>query len=423
MLRAWRAAGAATGSLFVMNLPFLSSRAIAPRPWATLSRIGCAVAASAVLAGCQATGLSTATGPSRSAVLRAAGSPTIPGMQVVPVTPAVAQALASTRPPVSLAEAIGDAQPVGTVVGVGDAVDVTIWEAPPAVLFASGIIDTRIGTVPQGSRPGNLPELVVGQSGTITIPFAGQVPAAGRTLRQIEQTIVARLRGKANQAQAVVRLARNATANVSLVGEVTNPGRVPLSPKGERLLDVIAAAGGTRQPIDRITVQVTRGDVSVTMPLQAVVNDPRQNIVLRRDDVITAFYQPNSFTVLGAAGRNEEVRFEGTGLSLSQALGRVGGLQDQRADPRGVFVFRWESPEQVRLINPAAAADLPARVPVMYQVDLRSPQTYFAAQGFPMRNGDVMFISNSPASDFQRFVNIVAGSVLPAVSVGNSVGF
>jgi polysaccharide export outer membrane protein len=379
------------------------------------------ILAATLLAGCQGA-LSTATGPSRGAVLRTAGVGSFPGMQVVPVTAAVAQAMTAREPAASLAATLGDAQPVGTVVGVGDSVEVTIWEAPPAVLFAAGAMDTRIGSSPQGSRPGNLPELVVGQSGTITIPFAGQVPAAGRTLRQIEQSIVARLRGKANQPQAIVRLARNATANVSIVGDVANPGRVPLTPKGERLLDAIAAAGGTRQPIDRMTVQVSRGETTVTVPLQAVARDPRQNIVLQRDDVVTALYQPNSFTVLGAAGKNEEVRFEGTGLSLSQALGRIGGLQDMRADPRGVFLFRWETPEQVRAVSPTAAVPPAAeRIPVVYQVDLKAPQTYFAAQAFPMRNGDVLFISNSPSADFQRFVNLLASSVLPAVSVTNSV--
>jgi polysaccharide export outer membrane protein len=283
------------------------------------------------------------------------------------------------------------------------------------------VIETSVGTPIQGSRPGTLPELMVGPSGTIPVPFAGQIPSAGRTLRQIEQTIVAKLHGKAHKPQAIVRIARNATANVSVVGDVATPGRVPLTPRGERLLDIIAQAGGTKQSVDRMTVQVTRGNTTVTMPMQAVVQEPRHNIILRSDDVVTALYQPNSFTVLGAAGKNEEVRFEGVGLSLSQALGRVGGLQDMRADPKGVFVFRWEPAERMRALAPAQGPEPGARIPVVYQVDLKSPETFLAAQNFAMRNGDVMFISNSPTADFQRFVNILASSVLPAVSVTNSV--
>jgi polysaccharide export outer membrane protein len=170
-----------------------------------------------------------------------------------------------------------------------------------------------------------------------------------------------------------------------------------------------------------MTVQVTRGNRTVTMPLQDVVRDSRQNIVLQRDDIVTALYQVNSFTVLGASGKNEEIRFEGVGLTLSQALGRIGGLQDTRADPKGVFLFRWESPERVEGLL-GSQVDLSERpVPVVYQVDLKRPATMFAAQRFQMKNGDVVFIANSPVTDFQRFVNMVASSVLPVMSVANSV--
>jgi polysaccharide export outer membrane protein len=149
------------------------------------------------------------------------------------------------------------------------------------------------------------------------------------------------------------------------------------------------------------------------MPLEAVVRDARHNIVLERDDIVTAIFQPNSFVVLGAAGKNEEVRFEGTGLTLSQALGRLGGLQDMRADPKGVFLFRWESAERMAGPGRNAGSRPAAPIPVVFQVDLKEPETFFAAQNFAMKNGDVIFISNSPASDLQRFVNLVASTVLP----------
>jgi polysaccharide export outer membrane protein len=376
--------------------------------------------AAALLGGCAATGLSTAVGPSRSAIVREA-SIAESGIRLVPVTNAVTQTLLDSGPPAgNFAQTIGNATPVGTVVGVGDVVEVTIWEAPPSLLFGGGMMSTRIGEEIATSRPGVIPETLIGPSGTITVPFAGQVPAAGRSLRSIEQSIVSRLRGKANQPQAIVRIVRNATANVSVLGEVTTPGRVPLTPKGERLLDVLAAAGGTRQSTERITLQLSRGDVTSTMPLAAVVQNPSQNIILQKDDVLTAIFQPFTLSVLGAAGRSEEVRFEGTGLTLAQALGRIGGLQDMRADPSGVFIFRWETPQQARALGQIVPPEM-TRVPVVYQVDLKAPQTYFAAQQFPMKNSDVIFISNSPVTDFQRFVSILSSSVLPGVSVVNTV--
>ncbi|WP_240309384.1 MULTISPECIES: polysaccharide biosynthesis/export family protein [Sphingomonas] len=373
-----------------------------------------------LLSGCQSLGISTAVGPTRREVLASSRDLTIPGLQIIPVTTASAAQLSSVEPQQRFSDIFGNARPIGTIVGVGDVVEVTIWEAPPAVLFGGAPVSTRIGNDVQGSRPGTLPELMVGPNGTISVPFAGEVPAAGRSLEQIQRTIVARLHGKANAPQAIVRITRNATANVSVVGEVAQSGRVPLTPKGERLLDVIAAAGGTRQPIERITVQLARDDRTATMPLQAVVQDSRQNIILQKDDVLTLLYQPYSFTVLGAAGKNEEIRFEQTGLTLSQALGRTAGLQDQRADSRGVFIFRFEPVERLRGLTTSA---LPAtgRVPVIYRVDLKNPETYFAAQRFAMKDGDVMYVANSPAAEFQRFVNTIASTVLPGVSVLNTV--
>ena len=382
-------------------------------------RMSLAVITLLLVSGCAAT--STAVGPSRGAIMNAGTGQQIPGMQIIPLTNDVAVRLSNGVPVPGFAEVIGDAQPVGTIVGVGDSLEITIWEAPPAVLFSVGAFDTRSPSNIQTSRPGTFPETMVGPSGAITIPFAGQVPAAGRSLRQIEQTIVARLRGKANQPQVIVRIARNATANVSVVGEVGTAGRFPLTPRGERLLDVIAQAGGTRQAVDRMTIQVTRGATTATMPMQAVVREARHNIVLERDDIVTALFQPNSFVVLGAAGKNEEVRFEAVGVTLSQALGRIGGLQDMRADPKGVFLFRWETAQRVSGLVPTPLADTAGPVPVVFQVNLKQPETLFAAQNFAMKNGDVIFISNSPASDLQRFVSLVASTVLPVLSVSSTV--
>jgi len=365
----------------------------------------------------------TSVGPTRKAVENAPATANLNGIRLVEINDPVARQAAGAGPDGNFAANLGDATPVGTRVGVGDALDITIWEAAPAALFGTANLDSRIGSSVQASRQNQLPETVVGPSGTITIPFAGQVPAAGRTLRDIERDIVARLSGKAHLPQAIVRIARNVTTNVTVLGDVKEPQRVALTPRGERLLDAIAQAGGTNQAIDRMTIQIARGNVVQRMAARDVVQDQRQNIVLQSDDVVTLYYQPYSFTVLGAAGKNEEVRFEGVGLTLSQALGRIGGLQDDRADAKGVFLFRWENPRAVPV--GAAAVGLPVdpdgRVPVIYQADMKRPEMFFAAQRFQMRDGDVIYVANSRMAELQRFVNIIASSILPVATVRNTV--
>ena len=366
--------------------------------------------ATAALAGC------TAVGPTAKAIEQAPLAASANGPRLIEVTDRLAQQVNIADLQGDFASRLGDATPIGTRVGVGDTLEVTIWEAAPAALFGSTTFDTGIGSAVATSRANTLPGILVGPSGTITIPFAGQVPAAGHTLREIEQGIVGRLQGRAHLPQAMVRIARNATANVTVLGDVKNPQRVPLTPRGERLLDAIAEAGGTSQPLDRMTIEITRGGVVQRMAARDLIRDPRQNIILRSDDVVNALYQPYSFTVMGATGRNDEVRFEGVGLTLAQALGRIGGLQDQRADPRGVFLFRWEKPQLLGPIGQGSQPNQDGLVPVIYQADLKRPETYFAAQHFRMRDGDVIYVANSRVAELQRFLSLLSSSILPVAT-------
>jgi polysaccharide export outer membrane protein len=297
--------------------------------------------------------------------------------------------------------------------------EVSIWEAPPAALFGSGGSGAVRSEGLQLSTTASLPELLVGRNGTIFVPFAGTLQVSGRTPQQIEADITQRLSRKAHLPQVIVRITRNATANVTVVGDVASSTRMPLTPRGERLLDALAQAGGTRQPSVKTTVQVTRGDKVVSMALDAVIRDPSQNIVLSTGDVVTAVFQPYSFTVLGASGKNEEVPFEGVGVSLAQALGRMGGLQDQRANAQGVFIFRWEEPFDGMASN--GMTDPKGRVPVIYRVNMRDPATFFLAQNFAMQNRDVVYVATAPIAEFQQFVNVVASTLLPLVAAKNAV--
>lgn len=297
----------------------------------------------------------------------------------------------------------------GYVVGPGDVLEVSVWEAPPATLFGAGSLDPRAGIAT--THVTTLPEQMVSSDGTISVPFAGEIKAAGLAPQKIESEIAHRLEGKANQPQVLVRVTHNVTSNVTVVGEVTQSMRMPLTSKGERLLDALAAAGGVRQPVGKMAVQLSRSGQVMAMPLDSVIQDPKQNIVLFPGDVVTALFQPLSFTALGASVKNEEVNFEAKGISLAQALGRIGGVEDNRADAKGVFIFRFEDPA----VFPDNGKGLPhtpeGRIPVVYQVDLTDPGTFLVAQSFPVRNKDVLYVANAPAAELQKFLNILISSL------------
>lgn len=380
----------------------------------------------ASLAACSSLGSS---GPSANTVKSAAGAPLgAADIKIVDVNEAVARQVLADSRSVMFSDAIGDAPPAGTIIGRGDILEVTVWEAPPAVLFGAnasfGASDSGsvLASTAGVSQRTALPEMMVDSDGMIRIPFAGAIQAAGRTPRDMERTIAARLRGKAHDPQVAVRLVTNANATVTVVGDVTTNARVPLTPRGERLLDVIASAGGVKQPIGKTTIQVTRGNQVVTLPLETIIHDPAQNIRLRSDDIVTALYQPFSFTTLGATGQNSEIQFEGTGLTLAQALGRMGGLKDDRADIRGVFIFRFEDPAALDPASIATVRRTPdGRIPVIYRVNLRDPASFFVAQTFPIKNRDVVYVSNAPLTDFARFMSIASSMAFTAIGLGQTV--
>ncbi|MCW2361391.1 MULTISPECIES: polysaccharide biosynthesis/export family protein [Sphingobium] len=347
-------------------------------------------------------------------------------VQIVDVNDAVTGHLVNAYRAPAFAQVFGDTPIPGTLIGRGDALEITIWEAPPAVLFGTstlgtpGIPSAAVASIT--SRQNGLPLQVVDAAGLIDVPFAGRVMAADRAPQDVAHDIRSRLAKKAHDPQVVVRIANNAAANVTVVGDVVASTRMPLTPKGERLLDALASAGGVRQPVGKMTIQITRGGLVEGMPLETVIKDPLQNVRLKSDDIVTLLFQPYSFTVLGAARANSEVPFEGTGLSLSQALGRMGGLDDQRANPRGVFIFRFE---KARAFPLAAGKPLPGvtsdgKVPVIYRVDMRDPKTLFVAQSFPIRDKDVIYVSNAPLADFSKFLQAVSQIVFPIAVIQNA---
>lgn len=378
-----------------------------------------ALAAAVLATGCTSFG---ASGPSSRAVLgsdqRSLANAQI---SVVELTDDVARLVITNSGKASFSDAFGETTPQGALIGAGDVLEVMLWEAPPAVLFgnlSAGVL-SRAPTTSQGL---SLPGQVVDENGLISVPFAGSIVAAGRTPAQIEREIVVRLKGKAHLPQAAVRLVSNQATNVTVVGDVPNSGRIPLTPKGERLLDVLAAAGGAKQAVSKTVVQVTRGNRVTSMPLEAVIGDPRQNIVVQPDDIVTVSFQPYSFIAFGATGSNNELPFEATGINLAQAMGRVGGLRDDRADIRGVFIFRLEDPAALAGKLPENARLTPdGKLPVIYRLDLKDPGSLFVAQSFPMRNRDVLYVSDAPLADVQKFMNMVSSAAFSVIGVANAV--
>lgn len=365
-------------------------------------RLSLSTVALLALAGCSAF---PAQGPSASSVVDSQeATEKFPGYLVVDIDQRIASLLAS-RGGVSLRGRFGDHRPSPEPrIGVGDSVSVVIWEASAGGLFSSPV--TTSGS--PGSRTATIPDQIVSRDGSITVPYAGRVKVAGLTPPAVEARIVQALTGKAIEPQALVTVGKNVSNTVTVTGEVANGMRVPLTSHGDRILDVIASAGGLRAPVHESFVSLTRDGRTATVPMQTLLDRPDENIFARSGDTLTVVREPQTFTAFGATGRNAVVTFDAKGITLEEAVAKAGGLLDFQSDPSGVFLLRPEPATLVRELDPSR--QIPpgeTMVNVVYRINLRDLNTFFAARSIPVRNKDMIYVATSPLTDVQKVLSIV----------------
>ncbi len=346
------------------------------------------------------------SGPSANAIKSGAKTAETPYV-MVNVTQSVADLLAKMQErPLSVAFG-GGRKLSSSRIGVGDIVTVTIWEASQNGLFSSGENQQGAAQIPQ--QP-------VSEDGTIVVPYAGVIRVVGHTPQEVKGQIEEKLKGMAVEPQVLVNVVMNNSNTVTVTGEVAKSGLIPLLPGGNRLMEVIATAGGPRMESHQLAVQITRGSRSETIPMEKLISDPRENIYVQSNDVITLIRQPRSFTVFGASMVNASVQFDESELYLNQALAKVGGLNDDRANARGVFVYRREPVGLVRKMVPTAQpmhAD--GTVNVIYQIDLKEPSGFFILKGFKVNNRDLVYIANSSLAEIRKFSTLISTTVSPVV--------
>jgi polysaccharide export outer membrane protein len=292
-------------------------------------------------------------------------------------------------------------------VGVGDIVQIAIFESSSGGLF----IPSEAGV-----RPGNfvtLPTQEVDNAGNVTVPYAGQVPVVGRTVPEIQSDIESRLARRAIEPQVVVTLLERNASEVTVVGDVVNAAnRFKIRPGGERVLDLIAKAGGLRYPGYEIFVTLQRRQRRTTVYFPTLVNKPEENIFVAPGDTIYIYREQQRFVAIGAlntAGLTGQYAFEQERLSLNEAVARAGGLLDFRANPGQVFLYRLEHRNMLERLQVDLRA-FPAEqimIPVVYRANFRDPSSFFFAQSFPMRHKDVIYVSNADAVEVSKFLALL----------------
>jgi polysaccharide export outer membrane protein len=358
------------------------------------------------------------SGPSGEAVRAGQQDPESLPYELVKITPEVEGVLAANAP--QLGKMFRDSKPPKAITfGVGDIVSVTIFEAAAGGLF----IPSEAGV-----RPGNfvsLPNQAVDTEGNISVPYAGTVRAAGRTQTQIQQEIVDALKNRAIEPQVVVATVTQNSSLISVLGDVNTPARFPANSNAEHILDSITRAGGPKSQGYDSWVMLERDGRRDTVPFGALLYAPAaNNIWAHPNDTIFLYREPQTFVAFGASGQQGQFNFDAWRISLAEAVGKAGGLNDTLAEPANVFLYRGITREIAEQLGINTSKYNGPIIPVVFNVNFRDPAGYFLATRFQMQNKDAIYISNAEAVQaskaMQYFRLIVATVNDPIVTATNA---
>ncbi len=217
--------------------------------------------------------------------------------------------------------------------------------------------------------------LRVDSHGNIHVPLLGIVPVKGMTVDELEEDLARRLKVYMKEPSVTVNVTEFKTQSVSVLGEVAQPGIRQIRP-GKTLFDVISECGGVKSDAGTI-ILITRSKKRGVPPLpnakddptgdywiasvnmNSLINsqDPRDNILLMADDVISVPHG-ESIYVLGDVQKAGKIELGQSGkLSALQAISLSGGLQ-KTASRSHARILRLKPGSQERAELPLNLANI-----------------------------------------------------------------
>ncbi|UOA28193.1 hypothetical protein DSM107133_02938 [Pseudosulfitobacter sp. DSM 107133] len=252
------------------------------------------------------------------------------------------------------------------------------------------------------------------------MPYAGRIRAAGNSPEAIRRIITAKLEEQTPDPQVQVRRMAGDGSTVSLIGAVGGQGVFAIERPTRTLGAMLARAGGVTIEPDVAQVTVIRGSHRGKIWLQDLYDHPELDIALRGGDRILVEEDTRAFTALGATGGQARVPFESQNMSALEAIAQVGGLNPATADPTGIFVMRNEDAAIANSV--LGRGDLQGAQRMVYVLDLTQPNGMFEARDFLIRDGDTLYVTEAPYTQFTKILSALTGPAASADSLARLAG-
>lgn len=283
-----------------------------------------------------------------------------------------------------------------------DTVDLTVWDSEANSLLTS-----------ETDKVVDITGVRVTEAGTIFVPYIGYLNVANRTPDSARRLVEEEMAAIVPSAQVQLSVIPGTRGSVSLVGGVASPGTVPLPEAHFTVLNLIGQGGGPttlRNP----QVRLIRDGQTYLTSYESLLEDPSRDTILRGGDRIALVEDDRFFRALGAAGEQSLIYFEADELTALDALSLMGGVNERRANLRGVLILREYPPS---LVRPDSSG--PENTRAVFTIDMTSADGLFSAGQFQILPGDTVLATESAITTAEALAVLVGSFVGLSRTVAN----